>query len=507
MNYRPDGANVHDAWYFNIGDQTHCIHMQVTDPERPEDTRQYCSLGHAVSDDLIVWRTLPTILHGGRGDAYDSGRVHTGSVIQHDNLYYMFYTVTRGDGKWINRIALATSPDGLNWTKHPDNPIINPDPRWYCDEHHRSRPQNHSIWVDCRDPLVIRDPDGAGFWCFYVARRPADTNTESAVIALCHSNDLLHWEHQAPCFAPDRYACMEVPEVFQMQGKWYMTVTTGNGYGQRNVVDDPNHTRDTVYAVADRIQGPYREPDDNILMGSMGFNGYTCRFIEKDGELCFLNPHRDYLAIPKVVRMDSKGRLRPYYYKGLDHYRGKTLIRSLDDASQPNDGRWGSIGTWRVNDRAMIGACEKDWALHVYDSADGDFFYEADVCIRDARSAGLAFRLQGETIRDGGYVFLLDAAAHEVALTRALNFITVDKSVFPVERNRTYHIQCLADGPFFNVFIDDVLVIQTHDETFQTGRFGLFVEKGTATFAHVRVNKTIEPKSGSFITTAGIMPR
>jgi beta-1,2-mannobiose phosphorylase / 1,2-beta-oligomannan phosphorylase len=27
-----------------------------------------------------------------------------------------------------NAIGYATSPDGLNWTKHPDNPIFRPDP-------------------------------------------------------------------------------------------------------------------------------------------------------------------------------------------------------------------------------------------------------------------------------------------------------------------------------------------------------------------------------------------
>ncbi len=44
----------------------------------------------------------------------------------------MLYTgINRGERGLIQRIGLATSDDLIHWTKHPANPVLEADERWY----------------------------------------------------------------------------------------------------------------------------------------------------------------------------------------------------------------------------------------------------------------------------------------------------------------------------------------------------------------------------------------
>lgn len=39
-----------------------------------------------------------------------------------------------------------------------------------------------------------------------------------------------------------------------------------------------------IYAVSDRVDGPYTEPEENILLASQTFNGISCRTVEFQGK-------------------------------------------------------------------------------------------------------------------------------------------------------------------------------------------------------------------------------
>ncbi len=490
MHYSPEGTRLKDAWQFVVGDEVHCVYMQEDNLDCEDDRRSFCTLGQAASADLISWRPLPTALQGGPAGTYDDKRLHTGTTIEVEGVYYMFYTATGSAQGGFSRIALATSRDGLNWQKHAQNPLITPDPRHYYSEEAPIELRCHG-WpiVDCRDFAVVADPEGDGFWGFFAARRRGTECAETAVIALCHSADLIHWKQHPPCFAPERYACIEVPDVFLLDGRWYMLCLTGNAYGQRHVMAEPNLVRGTIYAVADDIRGPYREPQENVLIGSTGPNGFACRTVEWGGRRHLLYTHQGALSLPVVLRTDGAGGLLPCYYAGLDDYLGEHVVESVTAPALPHEGRWGSIGVWRHASQSLRGSCRTDWALHVYEGAVADCVYAVDVHIHDAQSAGLAFRIQGDDVRGGCYAALLDADAGEVILTRPRSFKTLDKRRLPVRRNRTYRLKCVAAGAILNLYVDDVLVLQASDPEFSEGRCGLFVERGAAEFSGLSVRR------------------
>ena len=80
----------------------------------------------------ITWTVRPTpVLTRGAPGEWDSGDALNPSVIVHQGLYYNFYSGY--DGKsW--HTGLATSPDGLNWTRQ--GKVLSPDPRsWEGDDY------------------------------------------------------------------------------------------------------------------------------------------------------------------------------------------------------------------------------------------------------------------------------------------------------------------------------------------------------------------------------------
>ena len=79
---------------------------------------------YAVSSDGINWQlgSNSPVLTPGNYNSWDSYTVMTGPVIKDDSEYRMYYLgFTDPYGIW--HIGLATSPDGINWTKYP-NPVV-----------------------------------------------------------------------------------------------------------------------------------------------------------------------------------------------------------------------------------------------------------------------------------------------------------------------------------------------------------------------------------------------
>ena len=83
-------------------------------------------IGLATSSDGINWTKYPNPILQANYTEYFMG-VHT--VIKNDGIYYMYYdSAPANNYEFV--INLATSVDGVNWTRYPDNPIISPDQYW-----------------------------------------------------------------------------------------------------------------------------------------------------------------------------------------------------------------------------------------------------------------------------------------------------------------------------------------------------------------------------------------
>jgi hypothetical protein len=80
-------------------------------------------IGLATSADGLAWTKRPDpVLDIGAPGSFDADQVAEPRVLAVDGGYRMYYTAR--DGSAVNTLALATSPDGITWTKDPRSPIL-----------------------------------------------------------------------------------------------------------------------------------------------------------------------------------------------------------------------------------------------------------------------------------------------------------------------------------------------------------------------------------------------
>jgi uncharacterized repeat protein (TIGR01451 family) len=85
-----------------------------------QNVNQY--IGYATSNDGIAWTKHPgnPVMDLGPSGAWDDAHLETPSVLRDNQGYQMWYT---GFGT-IRRIGYARSPDGITWTKFVGNPVL-----------------------------------------------------------------------------------------------------------------------------------------------------------------------------------------------------------------------------------------------------------------------------------------------------------------------------------------------------------------------------------------------
>jgi predicted GH43/DUF377 family glycosyl hydrolase len=82
-----------------------------------------CVVSYATSSDGLTWTRYSTpVLTPGTGNAWDNSSTAIGPVIKVDDTYRMYYNGwSSRNGNWS--IGLATSTDGITWTKYPQ-PVL-----------------------------------------------------------------------------------------------------------------------------------------------------------------------------------------------------------------------------------------------------------------------------------------------------------------------------------------------------------------------------------------------
>ena len=123
-----DGRSLKDHALVRDGDTWHAFYIRGL--YYPSGTVSETSFGHATSEDLRTWTTLPTVLPVQPG-TWNDQRVWAPMVIPSpDGLgWTMLYTgVTDG---LVQRMGRADSLDLFEWTRAPENPLLSPDPDIY----------------------------------------------------------------------------------------------------------------------------------------------------------------------------------------------------------------------------------------------------------------------------------------------------------------------------------------------------------------------------------------
>ena len=294
---------VWDFWFAQDESDIHIFYLQAPKIIGDESLRHWnVSIGHAVSQDLVNWEILPDALAPSTEyGAWDNYTTWTGSIIKHAGVWYMFFTGTKReeDGK-IQRIGLATSIDLIHWERYLPGPLIESNPQWY-------ETLNLDLWYEeaWRDPWVF-EHDGK-FHAFITARCNSGHPYARGVIGYAMSSDLISWEVGPPITKPGEFAFMEVPQLIEINGLWYLLFSVPDDKYSMSRLACPDIKKHTGihYLVAQHPMGPFRYLTNDFLVGDEIGSLYSGKVIRSSfggwAFMAFENFSSEKLFIGKIA--------------------------------------------------------------------------------------------------------------------------------------------------------------------------------------------------------------
>ncbi len=236
VQYRgaPGGAFVGDCLPFFHDGTYHFYYLFDRRNHRSKFGLGAHQWAHASSTDLVHWKHHPLAIPI---TEEREGSICTGSMFFHDGTWYGFYATRLPDRS--EHLSLATSTDGIHFTKTEPNPFASPKP-----------PYRHGPF---RDPTVFRDPKTGTFHMLVTAEleHPA-VERRGGCLAHLVSTDLRHWEQKEPFLVTGYADQPECSELFSWRG-WYYLVFSHFGVAHYRISRDPF--------------GPWQKPAVDMLDG------------------------------------------------------------------------------------------------------------------------------------------------------------------------------------------------------------------------------------------------
>jgi beta-fructofuranosidase len=303
------------VWDFWLARDTrhHVFYLQAPRSLGRSELRHHsASIGHAVSSDLRTWEVLPDALHPGSAGSWDDLATWTGSVVEHAGRWHMLYTgINSSERGLIQRIGLATSDDLINWTKHPANPVLEADSRWY-------ELLDLSRWRDqsWRDPWLFTDPGDGTVACLITARSPDGDPDGAGVVARARSSDLVHWDVLPPVTEPGEFAQVECPQLVAVNDRHlllYSCHAEDHSAARVGRLGDRGPTGTYVFSSPEK-HGPYAPSDSPITAPDPTLGPlYAGKLVETQPEqwqfMAFRGAGNDHflgeLSDPLPVRFDD----------------------------------------------------------------------------------------------------------------------------------------------------------------------------------------------------------
>jgi beta-fructofuranosidase len=460
-------------------------------------------VGHAVSRDLFQWEELPVALECGAEGSFDAHDIYHMDVFVHDGVWYMYYTGIDRPGRGQQQsIGLATSRDGLRWTKRGNGPVLRADPRWYEPAIPREATYQEKdfdrLWF--RDPVVWRDPIDRRFRMIVVARDRHQHPDVRGCLALAVSDDLERWTPQAPLYSPGRFHTIETPSIFEHGGRYYLMFMTHSGWGSPILATDPYQTAGDFYAVSEHgWAGPYLQPADEIVVATHAELGVGPRFGAQrtvagpDGErflygwllmdargddLARKPVRKQMLPPPRRVRFGQDGQMRVMYHEGIENFTepsppfaaARAAITPLDESH------------WRTQDD-VVGKHLGGRAVALLEGNHRDFIVSARISFHRGERAGLIVRA-ADGASEGWYI-VADRRFGRVELGILPGERFLDARRWPARDEVVLTV--VAHGPSVEVYADRQLMIHQVRYRESEGLLGYIVERGEARFDRPRL--------------------
>jgi len=449
-------------------------------------------VGHLTSRDGILWEEQPFALHTGDPGDFDDDQIWTMGVFQNGQKFFMLYTglSIRDRGK-IQRVGLATSENLVSWQKHPANPVLTADPRYYeaqSDARHR---------VDWRDPYVFCD--NGTLHGVISARTNTGPKNRRGAAGHFTSKDGIHWEVQPPLCVPGNCYDFETPALARINGRFYLSGICGKNAQAQGMVP-------SIVRVADAIDGPYRRiahdallPEQNQVFKPCNWNGQILYFHNLRGVADWPgggNNPVTCLAPPKVADTTEEGELvlRPFR-----EWKSVETGAPLEIASGSFGARGDSVvGQWEDSPKGLTNAGAAGYGVFLLHGEYSHGILEAEIEPGDGGSCG--FILRSDCSADDATFISLSPALRKIELySLQESYKTPCAGVTYRWRCRrvvqdwtcsgqwagSMHLRVVLYGPYCEVSINDRVAISAVTLAKPGGRMGVFVEDARLTLKNL----------------------
>lgn len=424
---------------------------------------------HVSSTDLVHWEEWPDVIETGEPGEPDHGNCFTGSVIEKDGTFYLFYTGFTPDNPPLPRetICLATSTDLRHWTKDPNNPILLSDERWYERD-------------DWRDPFVYWNPEDNCYWMLLCARDKTAYTTRGGCIGLATSPDLQTWTVRPPLWSPSLVYAPECPDLFEAHGLQFLLFSNMETryrafteWGARKTYAPPTDSLDTPRFYAAKA---FHNGDRHLLAGWVSSNKdeTDAGAWEWGGTMGIV---RELVTTPDgemTVRVPDE--VRAAYSKTLFDEQN---VRDFETRA----GEWTQRGNRLYSDSA------EGLALTRLQNVPADFRLSLDLTLTGKRVAGSVLLRLSDKL-DGGYQLVLEPMRQRVILRKWDTWGDAppiqDRGMF-FGRNTPIHLDIYVNGSILEAFFDNRVALTSRIYDFKQGDIALCVTHGEALVENVRL--------------------
>lgn len=281
--------------------------------------------GHVKSKDLVHWEHLPIAL--APAEAYEKDGCFSGSAVDDNGVLTLIYTgnifVDREKDILDQSQCIATSTDGIHFTKERENPVI------------PTHPEEGSGHF--RDPKVWKHED---HWYMVLGTRKEDIGK----VLLYKSKDLRQWEYLGVLAESDGTEgyMWECPDFFEIGGKHVLLFSPQGiqeeGEKYQNLFQTGYIVGDFNYETLEFSRGEFKELDD-------GHDFYAVQtFLDDHGRRIAIGwmdmwespmPTKEHgwagaLTLPRELSFTPEGKMAMNPVIELERLREKSIDVSID---------------------------------------------------------------------------------------------------------------------------------------------------------------------------------
>ena len=453
-------------------------------------------IAHAVSDDGMTWRRVRNALFVGEPGGWDDDMLWTMHVTpdpEKPGSWRMFYTgLARSEFGRVQRVGLARSDDLYHWTRCESGLYpLEIDGKFY-----ESHADEGRKWVSFRDPFFYFDPVSGDRFLLSSARIKDGPVIRRGCVGLARETAPDHFEFEAPLHRPGLYDDVEVPNLFRLDGRYFLMGSIRE--------DTKIH-----YWYSDAIHGPYENFYDNVLLPSGNYAARICRV----GEMILLFnffTRREVLngreiitrllPPPKELTVSPHGRLVLRSYGGFDKLAKEAVTFTEPAQYEPLFGNPHA----RVEDdeNCVHLSCNSGYEAFLIPGEHQDFRLRAQIRLEGRGKCGLVLRVSPE---GDGYYLALDlvkgfvelrhwGASPQAEFEHAFRYESLQSGTFIINADRPdWDIAVVTHGTYFELSINGQITLSLADDGFLKGRVGFYTESAKVKLTGVQIEELQRP--------------